>query len=45
VSVDLVGSGRTAAGILRHVDEEGRLVLQLEDGSQASITQGELRID
>jgi BirA family biotin operon repressor/biotin-[acetyl-CoA-carboxylase] ligase len=45
VSVDLLGSGRTAAGILRDVDNEGRLVLQRDDGSLVSIAQGELRTD
>lgn len=45
VSVDLLGSGRTAAGILHDVDEEGRLVLQLDDGSLMSIAHGELRTD
>lgn len=43
VSVDLLGSGRTVEGILRDVDEEGRLVLQLGDGQTARIRQGEIR--
>jgi len=43
VSVDLLGSGRSVEGILRGVDEEGRLVLQLQDGQTAKIGQGEIR--
>ena len=43
VSVDLLGSGRTVEGIVRDVDEEGRLVLQLQDGQTAKIGQGEIR--
>ena len=43
VSVDLLGSGTTVEGILREVDEEGRLVLQLQDGQTAKISQGEIR--
>jgi BirA family transcriptional regulator, biotin operon repressor / biotin---[acetyl-CoA-carboxylase] ligase len=43
VSVDLLGSGRTVEGILLEVDEEGRLLLQLQDGQRANIGQGEIR--
>jgi len=45
VSVDLLGSGRRASGILSDVDEQGRLVLRLGDGSLQRIEQGELRTD
>jgi BirA family transcriptional regulator, biotin operon repressor / biotin---[acetyl-CoA-carboxylase] ligase len=42
VAVDLLGSGRSVEGTLVDVDEQGRLVLQLSDGSLALISQGEL---
>ena len=43
VSVDLLGSGRMAAGVLSDVDEEGRLIIQLDDGSFLPIAHGQLR--
>ncbi len=45
VSVDLLGSARQASGILSDVDEQGRLVLLLANGSLQRIEQGELRRD
>jgi len=45
VSIDLLGSGRQATGILSDVDEQGRLVLLLGNGSLQRIAQGELRTD
>ena len=42
VRVDLVGSGRTLQGILRDIDERGRLVLELSNGRREHVTQGEL---
>jgi biotin-(acetyl-CoA carboxylase) ligase len=45
VSVDLLGSGRRASGILSDVDEQGRLVLLRGDGRLQRIEQGELRTD
>jgi biotin-(acetyl-CoA carboxylase) ligase len=45
VSVDLLGSARQASGILSDVDEEGRLVLLVGNGSLQRIEQGELRTD
>lgn len=45
VSVDLLGSGRRASGILSDVDEQGRLVLMLANGGLQPIEQGELRTD
>ncbi len=45
VSVDLLGSGRRASGILSDVDEQGRLVLLTGNGRLQRIEQGELRTD
>lgn len=45
VHVDLIGAGRTVEGILRDVDESGRLLLQTSDGRIQAIAQGEIRID
>jgi BirA family biotin operon repressor/biotin-[acetyl-CoA-carboxylase] ligase len=45
VSVELLGSARRASGILRDVDEQGRLVLLLGNGRLQRIEQGELRRD
>ncbi|MGA2479073.1 MAG: biotin--[acetyl-CoA-carboxylase] ligase [Spirochaetia bacterium] len=42
VVVDLLGSGRTVEGIMADVDGQGRLVLQLPDGSREAIAQGEI---
>ena len=42
VSVDVLGSGKKIEGILRDVDEQGRLVLQLADGRRLALPQGEL---
>jgi BirA family transcriptional regulator, biotin operon repressor / biotin---[acetyl-CoA-carboxylase] ligase len=42
VAVDLLGSGRSVEGTLMDVDEQGRLVLRLPDGSRALISQGEI---
>jgi len=45
VNVDLLGSARQVSGILSGVDEEGRLVLLVGNGSLRRIEQGELRTD
>jgi BirA family biotin operon repressor/biotin-[acetyl-CoA-carboxylase] ligase len=42
VRVDHIGSGRTQTGIVRDIDERGRLVLELSDGRLETLTQGEL---
>jgi BirA family transcriptional regulator, biotin operon repressor / biotin---[acetyl-CoA-carboxylase] ligase len=42
VRVDLIGPGRTLQGILQDVDDQGRLVLELNDGRREIVTQGEL---
>ena len=45
VNVDLLGSARQVSGILSGVDEQGRLVLLVGNGSLRRIEQGELRRD
>jgi len=45
VSVDLLGSEQQVSGILSGVDEQGRLVLLVGNGSLRRIEQGELRTD
>ena len=42
VRVDLLGSGRFVEGILRDIDERGRLVLELSDGRLSTLAHGEL---
>jgi len=42
VQLDLLGSGRTVQGVLRDIDDRGRLVLELSDGRREIVTQGEL---
>ncbi len=42
VQVDPIGSGRPLQGIVRDIDDRGRLVLELSDGRQETVTQGEL---
>ena len=42
VVVDLLGSGKTVKGILSDVDGQGRLVLELPDGRQLAVAQGEV---
>jgi BirA family biotin operon repressor/biotin-[acetyl-CoA-carboxylase] ligase len=42
VHVDLLGSGRTLSGIVRDIDDRGRLVLELSDGRRETVEQGEL---
>ena len=45
VNVDLLGTERQVSGILSGVDEQGRLVLLVGNGSLRRIEQGELRTD
>ena len=45
VNVDLLGSGKQVSGVLSGVDEQGRLVLLVGNGSLRRIDQGELRTD
>ena len=45
VQVDLIGAGRTIEGILRDIDESGRLLVETSDGSLERIAQGEIRPD
>ncbi len=45
VRVDLLGSGRILEGVLRDVDEQGRLLLRLSGGGETAIAQGELLTD
>jgi BirA family biotin operon repressor/biotin-[acetyl-CoA-carboxylase] ligase len=45
VSVDLLGSAGQVSGILKGVDEKGRLVLLVGNGGLRRIEQGELRTD
>jgi biotin-(acetyl-CoA carboxylase) ligase len=42
VRVNLLGSGRIVEGILRDIDERGRLVLELSDGRLEPLAHGEL---
>jgi len=42
VRLDLIGSGRTVQGKLLDIDQRGRLVLGLSDGSRLAVSQGEL---
>lgn len=42
VRVDLLGSGRIVEGVLRDIDERGRLVLELSDGRLETLSHGEL---
>jgi len=42
VRVDPIGAGRTLQGIVRDIDDRGRLVLELSDGRRETVTQGEL---
>ncbi len=42
VRVDLLGSGRIVEGVLRDIDEQGRLVLELSDGRLSTLSHGEL---
>jgi BirA family biotin operon repressor/biotin-[acetyl-CoA-carboxylase] ligase len=42
VRVDLLGSGKIVEGILRDIDERGRLVLELSDGRLSTLAHGEL---
>ena len=43
VTVDLIGSARSMEGVLRTVDERGRLILGMPDGSLRAVEQGEIR--
>ena len=42
VRVDLIGSGQALQGRLLDIDQRGRLVLGLSDGSRRTVAQGEL---
>jgi BirA family biotin operon repressor/biotin-[acetyl-CoA-carboxylase] ligase len=42
VRVDLLGSGRAVEGLLRDIDQRGRLVLELSDGRLEALAHGEL---
>ena len=42
VRLDLLGSGSSVEGRLLDVDERGRLLLELPDGSRRAVSQGEL---
>ena len=42
VRVDLIGSDRRIDGLLRDVGEDGRLVVELADGTLARVAQGEI---
>ena len=42
VRVDLIGSGQTVQGTVLDIDQRGRLVLGLSDGSRRAVAQGEL---
>jgi BirA family biotin operon repressor/biotin-[acetyl-CoA-carboxylase] ligase len=42
VRVDLLGSGKVVEGVLRDVDDKGRLVIELSDGRLQAVAQGEL---
>jgi BirA family biotin operon repressor/biotin-[acetyl-CoA-carboxylase] ligase len=42
VRVDRLGSGRIVEGVLRDIDEQGRLLLELSDGRLETLAQGEL---
>ena len=42
VRVDLLGSGRSIEGVLRGVDESGRLLVARDDGGVEAVSQGEL---
>jgi len=42
VRVDLIGSDRRIEGLLRDVGEDGRLAVELDDGTLAHVAQGEI---
>jgi BirA family transcriptional regulator, biotin operon repressor / biotin---[acetyl-CoA-carboxylase] ligase len=42
VRVDLLGSGKIVEGVLRDIDERGRLVLELSDGRLSTLSHGEM---
>ena len=42
VRIDLLGSGRTVEGVLRDIDDRGRLVLRLKNGRLETLAHGEL---
>jgi biotin-(acetyl-CoA carboxylase) ligase len=43
VTVYVIGADRSIGGVLQTVDEQGRIVLKMTDGSSTAIEQGEIR--
>lgn len=43
ITVDLLGSSQVREGVLHDIDQEGRMVLVLDNGERVAIPQGEIR--